>query len=138
MCSVLMSKEVCNASTPIKEVRLMMKNVQSDAEYDITSAAKYHMPSDAPDKEVDRAYCWFFEMALVVGPEHIVDAKISQNIVEDVFKAHADYRKGKLSQLKVITFSLQTDQSKSGLGRQLIVEVFIQSGTQIWKATAKD
>ena len=61
-----------------------------DDDDEVQSDAESHMPSDAPDKTVDQAYFWFFEMALVVGEEHIVDEKISPKIVEDVFKAR-DY-----------------------------------------------
>ena len=92
----------------------------------------------APDIEVKRAYCWFFEMTLVVAEEHIVDGQISRRIVEDVFKAHKQHQIDRLSNLKVITFSLQTDPSKLGDANQLKVEDFIQSSIQIRKTTAKE
>ena len=102
--------------------------VPIDAESDMQSAAaESDMPIDAPDniKKQVRSCCWFFEMALVVDEEHIVDGQISRRIVEDVFKARDAYRQTNLSKVKVITFSLQTDLSKSGLGHELIVQGFI-------------
>ena len=102
--------------------------VPSDAESDMQSAAaESDMPSDAPDhiKKQPRSNCWFFEMALVVSEEHIAGGQISRRIVEDVFKARNEYQQKNLSKVKLITFSLQTDLSKSGLGHELIVQGFI-------------
>jgi len=107
-----------------------------DDDDQVQSAAE--SPSAAPDMEVTRAYCWFFEMTLVVGEAHIVANQISKTIVEDVFKTHEQYQLLKLSKLKVITFSLQTDPSKLGGANQLKVEGFIQSSFQIRKITANE
>ena len=80
MCSVLMSEEVC--STAMRDERSLSNDDDDE------------MQSDAPDKEVDQACCWFFKMALVVyivKEEHIVGDKISQTIVD-----FADNRQGYL------------------------------------------
>ena len=78
----------------------------SDDDDDDQVQSAVESPSAAPDMEVTRAYSWFFEMTLVVGEAH----QISKTIVEDVFKTHEQYQLLRLSKLKVITFSLQTDQ----------------------------
>ena len=118
-----------------------------DDDDQVQTAAESHVPSAAPDPllsddddddQVQRAYCWFFEMTLVLAEEHIVDGQISRRIVEDVFKAHAQDKIDSLKALKVITFSLRTDPSKLGSANQLKVEGFIQSSTQIRKTTAKE
>ena len=98
------------------------------------------MPIDAMDniKKQVRSCCWFFEMALVVDEEHIVDGQISRRIVEDVFKARQEYQQKNLSKVKLITFSLQTDLSKSGLGHELIVQGFIHGpDAYVRKGTAE-
>ena len=99
LCSVLISKEVCNTSE---------RSPTDDNYHEIQSDAESHLPSDVLDKKLDQACCWFFKMALVVGEEHTFDETILPKIVEDAFKAHDEYRKIKLSKSKVTTFSLQT------------------------------
>ena len=86
-------------------------DMQNDSESDMPSAAESHMPSDVLVKKVGGKSCWFFGMTFVVGEAHIVDNKISPEIVKSIFRARDDYWKSRLSKLQLITFLLQTDRS---------------------------